>query len=139
MTDKTKAVTAVDQDEFEKSVTPTVVKNAQDLYLFECPATIVIKHPGDGKHYILPSANSVCGNVHFRHAGYLEALMPFRRPDKSQVVDKSSYHVMVCTVCRATYIWLNEQMYDVSDIVDLEAWAVAERELHAATGPGGQC
>lgn len=29
--------------------------------------------------------------------------------------------------------------YDVTDKIDMDAWDKAERELHRATGPGGQC
>ena len=129
--DKTQAIT-LGNDAFQESVRPRIVKDARNLYLFECPADIDL----NGKR---PGTNSVCGNLHFRHAGYLEGLMPFIRPDKAKRVDKSSYQVMVCTKCRACYIWLNEQMYDVTALIDLEAWVKAERELHAATGPGGQC
>ena len=46
---------------------------------------------------------------------------------------------MVCVKCRKSFIWYNEQMYEVTDIIDIEAWAKAERELNEATGPGGEC
>lgn len=35
--------------------------------------------------------------------------------------------------------WINEQMYDVTDQIDLKAWEKTEKEAQAATGPGGQC
>lgn len=118
MMDEKQALTLA-KDAFRESVKPKkITGDNKDLFLFRCDE---------------------CDNHHFRHAGYLEGLMPFIRPDKVKRVDKSSYCVMVCTKCRACYIWLNEQMYDVTALIDLEAWAKAERELQQATGPGGQC
>ena len=113
-----KNVTVLNNDEFAELVAPIKVTDDKGLFLFRC-----------GK----------CQNQHFRHAGYVEMLMPFIRPDKEKKVDKTSYCVMVCTKCRTCYIWLNEKMYDITALIDLEAWAKAERELQAATGPGGQC
>jgi len=129
--DKTQALTLAD-DAFSESVTPKKLKDVSELFLFKCSAKIDMQ----GKP---PGTEPVCNNSHFRHAGYLEGLMPFIRPDGNKKVDKSDYCVMVCTVCRACYIWLNEQMYDVTDLIDLAAWEKAERDLHMATGPGGQC
>ena len=103
-------------DEFKDKITPKNA-DAETLFLFKC----------------------TCGGVHYRHAGYVEALMPFVRADGTKNVGNESYHVMVCVACRRSYIWLNEQMYEVTDMIDLEAWAKAEKELHEATGPGGQC
>ena len=107
-----------ENEAFEQYVTPKKLnKSAKELFLFRCD----------------------CSNLHFRHAGYMEAVMPFVRPDGQKKVSKDSYVVQVCTQCRACYIWLNEQMYDVTEMIDLKAWEKAERELHQATGPGGQC
>lgn len=103
---------------FSKFVTPKPVTNSEDLFLFKC---------------------SKCGNVHFRHAGYVEMLVPFIRADKQERVDASSSQVKVCTKCKSAFLWYNEQMYDVSSLIDVEAWAKTEREMQQATGPGGDC
>lgn len=105
-------------DEFAESITPKKIKDSSDLFLFRCPE---------------------CKGVHFRHAGYLETMMPFIRADKQKRVDTYDNKVMVCVKCRKCYIWCNEQAYDVSTLIDLEAWEKAERELNRATGPGGEC
>lgn len=104
--------------DFERAVMPTVVKDPDEMFLFQC---------------------SGCGNVHFRHAGYVEMLMPFIRADKEKKVSKDSYSVHVCTKCRQCFVWYGEKMRDITALIDLEAWEKAEVELHAATGPGGQC
>jgi hypothetical protein len=103
---------------FSEKAKAKVVEKADELYLFRCPE---------------------CKNVHFRHAGYLEMLLPFIRADKKEGVDAQSYSVKICTNCRHSYIWYNEQMYDVTKLIDVEAWARTERELQLATGPGGDC
>jgi len=51
----------------------------------------------------------------------------------------SPQQVMVCVKCKHSYIWVSEQMYDVTEHVDLNAWEKTEKEAHKATGPGGQC
>lgn len=106
------------KDEFEKAITPEVIDRPGDMFLFQC---------------------SKCKNVHFRHAGYVEMLMPFIRADKEKKVSKDSYSVHVCTKCKRCYVWYNEQMRDVTKLIDLKAWEKIEKELHLATGPGGQC
>ena len=80
-----------------------------------------------------------CGNIHMRHAGYIETLVPFIKANKQKEVNKTSYQVHVCTKCRKSYIWYDSQMYDVSDKIDIKAWQKAEVELNEATGPGGEC
>ena len=80
-----------------------------------------------------------CGGHHFRHAGYMEVMLPFMRAGGEKRVGMDQTAVKVCVACRKCYIWLNEQMYEVTDKIDLNAWERAERELHKATGPGGQC
>lgn len=117
-------------------VQPEVMKGAGNLYLFECTGRYVAT---ERQLETIGAEELPCANVHFSYAGYLEGIMPFSRPDKKKQVDISSYQVRVCTKCRACYVFVNEQMYDVTAMVDLEAWAKAERELHQATGPGGQC
>jgi len=108
----------ITKNEFKEKITPKKVKDPEELFLFQCPR---------------------CDNVHFRHAGYVEALMPFIRAGEDKMVSKDSYSVHVCTKCRACYIWINEQMRDVTDIIDLEAWVKLEKDMHKATGPGGDC
>ena len=105
--------------EYEKKITPKKVTDPKELYLWKCP---------------LP-----CGNMHFRHAGYVEMMMPIQLGDKEKKVAKDSLAVHVCTKCRKAFVWYNSQMYDVTDQIDMEAWEKAEVALHAATGPGGQC
>jgi len=93
------------------------VKSAEDLFLFKC----------------------TCGNIHFRHAGYVEMLMPYIQADKEKKVTKDSYAVHVCTTCKKCYIWHHPDMYDLTPLIDLKAWEKTEKELHDATGPGGDC
>ena len=80
-----------------------------------------------------------CGNTHFRHAGYIEIAIPFVEAGGERKVTVSSQDVKVCTKCKKCYIWMDRQLYDVTDQIDLEAWEKTEVELHKATGPGGQC
>lgn len=108
----------VDQKEFAKKIKPKQVLDGSELFLFQCPD---------------------CGGFHFRHAGYVEVLMPFVRADKTAEVSKDSFEVNVCVKCRRSFIWYNEQMYEITNIIDIKAWAKAEKELNEATGPGGEC
>ena len=80
-----------------------------------------------------------CSGVHFRHAGYVEVLVPFIRPGDEKRMLMQSEPVKVCVNCKHSFIWLNEQVYDVTDRIDLNAWERTEREAQRATGPGGQC
>ena len=117
----TKQMEKADQEmtnAFVKAITPEVMDTTDDMFLFKC---------------------SECGNVHFRHAGYVEMLLPYIRSDKEKKVDKTSYGVHVCTKCRQCFVWYNDRMRDVTKLIDLEAWQKAEADLHRATGPGGEC
>jgi hypothetical protein len=80
-----------------------------------------------------------CGGIHFRHAGYIQSLVPFMRAGGEKKLSLENLNVMVCVGCRHCYVWLNEQMYDVTDRIDLDAWQKLEKDAHRATGPGGQC
>lgn len=80
-----------------------------------------------------------CGGKHFRHAGYVEVVLPFMRPGAEKRVELMSNPVKVCVACKKAWVWLNEQLYDVSDQIDLGAWMRTEQQAHQATGPGGQC
>lgn len=75
-------------------------------------------------------------------AGYVKSLIPMIYPDATggeKRVEQTDYQVHVCVACRTPYTWINSQVYDLTGQVDLEAWEKAEKELHKATGPGGQC
>jgi hypothetical protein len=82
---------------------------------------------------------SECSGSHFRHAGYVEILLPFLRAGGEKRVGLDSLPVKICVSCKHSYVWINEQMYDVSDQIDVEAWEKTERELQKMTGPGGNC
>lgn len=82
---------------------------------------------------------NLCNGVHFRHAGYIHTMLPFMRSNQEKKVELQQYQVMVCVKCRASYVWVYDQLYDVSEHIDLEAWEKLEKEAHKATGPGGQC
>lgn len=118
-----------DNEGFKERITP---KDPDDdeLILFKC-----IKETGTGPN------KKKCGNLHFRHAGYIELLVPFMLGGKKKKheIQKQSLIVQVCTKCKACYIWHDNQMYDMTDKIDLEAWEKAEIELNKATGPGGEC
>ena len=103
---------------FKERVTPKLPEESSGVFFFKCPS---------------------CGGTHFRHAGYMESMVPFMRAGLKKRIGVDSLHVKVCVKCRKAFVWLNEQMYDVTDQIDLEAWEKAERELHKATGPGGDC
>lgn len=80
-----------------------------------------------------------CQGTHFRHAGYMQNLSPFMRAGGEKRVSMESLPVKVCVSCKSCFVWINEQMYDVTDQIDLKAWEKLEREMHKATGPGGDC
>lgn len=80
-----------------------------------------------------------CGNRHFRHAGYVESMTPFMRAGGEKRVAVESYQVKICTKCKKAYCFINEQMYDISEHIDVNAWEETEKLAHKATGPGGQC
>lgn len=99
---------------FKEKVTP---KNSEKLAMLRCS----------------------CGNAHFRHAGYIHLLIPFLKPENEKTMTHDARQVLVCTVCKKSVIWAEDQIYDVSGEVDLNAWEKTEKELHKATGPGGEC
>ena len=105
-------------DEFADSVTPKKITDPSELFMFVCP---------------------YCGGVHFRHAGCIETILPYVRADKVKKVQKESYKVHVCVKCRHSFLWYSEQMYEITDLIDLEAWEEFEVEAQRCTGPGGQC
>lgn len=140
------------QPGFVDRVTP---KKPDDLMMLQCqkekprqpndPAPADPDYPGNielGPHRTAqrpaPPKN-ICGGVHFRHAGYVHNMLPFMRSNQEKKVELVNYQVMVCVKCRSSYIWAYDQLYDISEKIDLEAWEKVEKELHKATGPGGQC
>ena len=114
----TTQLVAMTNDDFKEAITPKPLTEEEKPFYFRCPS---------------------CGNMHFRHAGYVEALMPFIRANKEKKVYCESLSVMICTKCRRCYVWINEQMRDITDEIDVEAWEKTEREMQKATGPGGNC
>lgn len=80
-----------------------------------------------------------CGKCHFRHAGYVKLMLPYLKPGGGKRVSVENYQVMVCVACRKSFVWADEQMWDVTEKVDLKAWEKFEKVAHEATGPGGQC
>jgi hypothetical protein len=104
-----------ESDGFKERVTP--IKPGNTLFFFKCS----------------------CGHTHFRHAGYMKLMLPYLKHDGDKRVSVDAYQVMVCVKCKRCHVWANEQMYDVTDQVDLQAWEKTEREAHRATGPGGDC
>jgi hypothetical protein len=108
----------INLNEFSSKVVPKKLEDDNKLFLFKCYE---------------------CGGMHFRHAGYFEMIMPYVRADQSRNVSTDSYSVKVCVKCRTCYIWINDQVYDVTKQIDLEAWEKFEQEVHKATGPGGNC
>lgn len=101
---------------FREKVTPKEVDDKK-VFLFHCK----------------------CGGQHFRHAGYVKVMQPYIEAGGEKRMICDNVQVMVCVACRTSLVWVNSQMYDVSDRVDLEAWEKAEKELQKATGPGGEC
>lgn len=103
------------RDEFNDKATPKSLP--ETMFLFKC----------------------TCGNVHFRHAGYIEAIMPYIQADQEKKVQSDSLSVKVCTSCRKCYVWHHPQWYDVTDKIDIAAWEKTEREMQKCTGPRGNC
>ncbi len=86
-------------------------------------------------------ACSNCGNVHFRHAGYIETMLPYATGKGGKHMERSSVQVMVCTKseCHHAFVYKDETLYDVTKVIDLGAWEKAEVKLNESTGPGGEC
>lgn len=113
-----------ENDGFVERITPKVPDAS--VFFFKCKS----------KRYL---GLIECGGTHFRHTGYMKTMLPFMRAGGEKRVNVEDYQVMVCVKCRSCYIWLNEQMYDVTEQIDLKAWEKLEKEAQKATGPGGQC
>ncbi len=102
-------------DGFKEKVTP--IKPDNGVFFFKC----------------------ACGGIHLRHAGYAKVMVPFIKAGGKKEVAMQEERVMVCVACKNCYIWNGEQMYDVTESIDLKAWEKSEVELNKATGPGGEC
>lgn len=112
------SMVSIKQSEFDKKIQPKKINDPKELFFFKC---------------------SNCKGIHFRHAGYVEIVMPYIRGDQEKRVTADSYDVKVCVKCKHSFVWYGDQMYDISDLIDLEAWEKTEEECHKATGPGGNC
>ena len=109
---------------FKEKVTPK--EPGDNLFMFSCPT----KETEDGPE---------CGGIHYRHAGYVQVLLPYIEPPKEKKMIRENHNVMVCVKCKHSYIWVSSQMYDVTNRIDLNAWEKLESQMYKATGPGGDC
>lgn len=57
-----------------------------------------------------------CGGFHFDKEGCLLSAMQFQRPGQGDLAALNPEPVYVCRKCGAAFIWLGEQLYDVSSI-----------------------
>lgn len=80
-----------------------------------------------------------CSGVHFRHAGYIEASIPFVSPKSGESLAVDSLPVKICVSCKSAHVIHQDKIIDVTKHIDLNAWEKTEKEAHKATGPGGQC
>ena len=110
--------------------TNAIVKKVKDLdkelLIFRCTTKVGV-------------LRQKCGNVHFRHAGYMEVIVPFMKSTREGRIQTDSLQVKVCTTCKTCYVYVDQHYYDVTKDIDLKAWEKVEKELHKATGDGGQC
>lgn len=122
----TQLVLSPEADGFLEKITPK--DPGTDLFLFKCPH--VTKTNGKEEK---------CGGIHYRHAGYVQVLLPYIEPPQAKKMVRENNNVMVCVKCRRSYVWCSSQMYDVTDQIDLKAWEKMEIDIHDAIGPGGNC
>jgi len=80
-----------------------------------------------------------CSGIHFRHAGYIEATIPFVSPKQGNSLACDSLPVKLCVKCKHSMVIHSDKIIDVTEHIDLNAWEKTEKEAHKATGPGGQC
>lgn len=111
-----KALIHPGREGFKEKVTPKEVDDTK-LFIWKCS----------------------CGHQHLRHAGYMRVMMPYLESGGEKRMTCENFQVMVCVSCKKASIFVNSQMYDVTDRFDLKAWEKTEREAHQATGPGGDC
>jgi len=103
--------------EFEEKIKAKKIL-PDDLFIWKCPE---------------------CSNIHFRHAGYVEMLLPYITGQKEKKVQADSYQVKICTKCKSCYVYMDSQMYDVTHLIDVKAWEETEKLCQKTTGPGGEC
>ena len=63
----------------------------------ETPLVKKLEKTDDQFVFRCPGKKGKCGNIHFRHAGYIELMMPYMEPDKTRKVTKDSRQVHICT------------------------------------------
>lgn len=80
-----------------------------------------------------------CGGIHFRHAGYIELVVPFVDAANGAKVSDDSAPVKLCVKCKHSHIMHRGKIIDVTESIDLSAWETTEEEIHAIVGPGGNC
>ena len=80
-----------------------------------------------------------CKGVHYRHAGYVNIMLPYLKSGGDKRVSLEEQRVLICVACHASFIWTNEQAYCMDEHIDVKAWEKSEKVVHEATGPGGQC
>jgi len=118
-----------DKDGNEIATVSSVLKKATDDYIVpvdECKS-LILKCPE-------------CDGIHFRHAGYIETVLPHVEAGGGARIINQSHQVKVCVKCKHSYVAIGEEhMYDITNEIDLEAWEKTEKELQKATGPGGEC
>lgn len=108
MSDVKRTPAFVDTEEYRKRLLPQIVRRPEDLRLFECPH---------------------CHGILFDRATNIVRFEPFKDfPEDSRGVERRFYSVQVCRGCQAHYAWIDEQMYEITKIVDVTAWKEAERE-----------
>lgn len=116
--DSSKPEHSQDLERFNQSEFVSKVENTNDLFLLKCPKD---------------------GNVHFRHAGYVYPMTPYVDPKRGAQVSSVQTPVMVCTTCKSVLFYFDSKFHDITSHTDLEAWDKTEKEMHKATGPGGDC
>lgn len=116
-TKKEAGLTKVVGDWFKNKITPKKLEK-DSLMLFKC---------------------TECEGMHFRHAGYMEAIIPYVNASVEPSITCDSHQVKICVNCKQCFIWVNGQAYDVTDQIDLKAWEKTEKEADKCTGPGGEC
>lgn len=122
-------VVSANPDELRQKVTP------KELDQSKTPVFVCTKV---WQHATASDPEVLCRGTHFRHAGYLQHLVPFAAADGAKVA-ADPVQVMLCIKCKTAYSWIGGQVYDVSKHVDLQAWDRTEKDAYRATGPGGQC
>lgn len=80
-----------------------------------------------------------CEGVHFRHAGYIEAALPFVSARSGESLSIDSLPVKICVACKSAHVVYSDKLIDVTENIDMKAWIKTEKEAQEATGPGGQC